>query len=152
MPLDTEWVYDNLRATVYVQMMENGNIWETGTNFLNEIDEIVSIDDDEIVEDIVDPDDTPQLVTGLRGAHPNPFNPMTTVYFTVATPQHVTLSIFDMSGHRVAELANGVFAAGEHPVQWNGKDASGREVSSGTYLIYMESEDRVYSSKTMLVR
>ena len=152
MPLDPAWVYGNLRATVYVQMMETGRIWETGTDFLTEIDDVVSIEDDEIADDSVAPDHTPQLVTGLRGAQPNPFNPMTTVFFTVASPQHVTLSVFDMSGHRVAELANGVFAAGEHPVQWNGKDADGRDVSSGPYLIYMESETRTYSSKLMLVR
>jgi hypothetical protein len=147
--LNPDWVFDNLRATTWVQQVPGGPVQNSATMFLTE--GTVGIGDD-VADDITEPEDTPQLVTGLQGAHPNPFNPMTTVYFTVATPQHVTLAVFDMSGHRVAELANGVFAAGEHPVQWNGKDTSGRDVSSGTYLIYMESEDRIDTSKMMLVR
>ena len=49
-------------------------------------------------------------------------------------------------------LANGTFAEGSHPVQWNGQDAAGRDVSSGTYLVQMETEAGVQSSKMMLVR
>ncbi len=115
--------------------------------FIVVLGDIVSIEGgDEIAADL------PTFETRLAGAHPNPFNPMTTVYFSLASEQQVKLSIFDLAGKRVAELANDVFAAGEHPVIWNGKDVSGRDVSSGTYVVYMETVDAVRSSKMTLVR
>ena len=94
----------------------------------------------------------PQALDFALHNAPNPFNPRTTIRFSLAREQQVKVSVFDLAGKRMAELFNGVMPAGEHPVQWNGKDASGHDVSSGTYLIYMESENRVYSSKMMLVR
>ena len=109
---------------------------------------VVAIEDD---DEIAQPE-LPQFQTRLAGAHPNPFNPMTTISFSLARGQQVKLSVFDMAGKRVAELVNGVYGAGDHPVIWNGRNASGREVASGTYMIYMETEDQVRSSKMMLVR
>ncbi len=96
-------------------------------------------------------DDLP-TPTALAGAYPNPFNPMTTVKFSLAREQHVRLTVFDAQGRVVTELADGVFAAGEHPVVWRGTDVTGRGVASGTYLFLMECEDGVRSSKAVLVR
>jgi flagellar hook assembly protein FlgD len=64
----------------------------------------------------------------------------------------VKLAIYDVTGRQVVELANETFGLGEHAVMWNGKDAGGRDVSSGTYMIYMESEDAIRSDKMTLVR
>jgi hypothetical protein len=148
--LDPTWVFDNLRAVAWVQEYPGGPVLNCGTVFLTE--DVVSIDGNDIGENEVEETDTPALVTRLAGAHPNPFNPMTTVKFSVARTQRVTLSVFNMSGQRVATLAEGTFEAGEHPVQWNGTDSAGRGVSSGTYIVHMQSEDGVSASKIMLVR
>jgi hypothetical protein len=147
--LDPEWVFENLRAVAWVQDIPGGMVLNSGTVFLTE--GVVSIDND-YVNDDVDQNDTPALVTRVAGAHPNPFNPMTTVKFSVARTQHVTLAVYNMTGQRVATLVDGTFEAGEHPVQWNGTDASGRGVASGTYIVHMQSEDGVSASKIMLVR
>jgi hypothetical protein len=146
--LDDAWVFDNLRATTWVQEYSGGPVLNSATRFLHE--DVVHNDDDP-GEDIEE-DDTPALVTRLEGANPNPFNPMTTVKFSLAREQHVTLSVFDMSGRRVAVLADDVFAAGEHPVVWNGRDLAGREAASGTYFLHMISEEGIRSAKMMLVR
>ena len=148
--LDPNWVFENLRATAWVQEYPGGLILNAGTVFLTE--GVVSIDDDYVNDEEVEETDTPSLVTRVTGAHPNPFNPMTTVKFSVARTQHVTLAVYNMSGQRVATLADGTYDAGEHPVQWNGTDVSGRGVSSGTYIVHMQSEDGVSASKIMLVR
>ena len=147
--LDETWVFENLRAVAWVQEYPGGPVMNCGTIFLTE--GVVSIDDD-FVNDEVEDNNTPALVTAVKGAHPNPFNPMTTVKFSVARTQHVTLAVYNMSGQRVATLVDGTYEAGEHPVQWNGTDSSGRGVSSGTYLVHMQSEDGVSASKIMLVR
>lgn len=91
-------------------------------------------------------------VTRLMGAYPNPFNPSTSIKFTLEHSQNVNLSVYDLSGRLVAELANETFSAGEHSIRWQGRDTSGRAVASGTYLAFMITDERVRTSKMMLVR
>ena len=100
----------------------------------------------------VDENDVPVLMTGVSGVHPNPFNPMTTIDFSVAYPQYINLAVYNVMGQRVSTLIDGFTVAGSYPVQWNGTDSSGRGVSSGTYFVRMSSEEGIYTSKIMLVR
>ncbi|MBQ39130.1 MAG: hypothetical protein CME04_22305, partial [Gemmatimonadaceae bacterium] len=71
----------------------------------------------------------------LLGAHPNPFNPATTIRFQLATAAMVELSIFDVRGTQVAQLIRGDRPAGQHAVIWGGRDDGGREAASGVYLV-----------------
>ncbi len=88
---------------------------------------------------------------GMR-AHPNPFNPLTTVSFTLEHDQTVELAIYDLTGKRVAVLAHGRFAAGSHSLDWAGRNGQGQAVASGTYLLKMASEQGVQTEKMVLVR
>ena len=92
------------------------------------------------------------MVTGLDGAHPNPFNPLTQVSFTLSREQQLRLTVYDLSGRRVVELAHGTYTAGNHSVRWNGKNVAGQDVPSGTYMIHMRSEDGSATSKAVLLR
>ena len=96
--------------------------------------------------------DTPAFSTKLTGAYPNPFNPMATVKFSVERDQLVKLSVYDVNGRHVVDLASRVFTAGDHSLVWQGKDAQGLSVASGTYLLKMETEKQLLTSKMMLVR
>ena len=109
--------------------------------------EIVSIGEyDEPIEP------TPSLITRLLGNAPNPFNPATEISFELDKPQHVALTVHDLAGRRIATLQAGRFAAGRHAVVWNGTDSGGRPVPSGTYLLRMESAERILHHKLQLVR
>ena len=94
----------------------------------------------------------PQLTTRLVGAHPNPFNPQTKIAFTVGRAQHVQLAIYDLSGALVAMLANRGYDAGQHDVVWNGQDQRGARVPSGTYMARLVTEEKIQTSKVMLVK
>jgi hypothetical protein len=83
---------------------------------------------------------------------PNPFNPSTTVHYTVPEGGAVTLEIVDVSGRRVRSLFSGVHAGGSHVALWNGLDDSGRPAASGVYLVRLESAGRVETRKVTLVR
>jgi len=98
--------------------------------------------------------DQPEHITGrmLRTTHPNPFNPRTSIGFTVEQAQQVTLAVYDMTGRRVVVLVDEVVGAGDHHVDWNGADEQGRTVGSGAYLVRLESLEVVESQKIMLVR
>ncbi|MBU1653088.1 T9SS type A sorting domain-containing protein [bacterium] len=70
----------------------------------------------------------------LIGAYPNPFNPITAISFQQSAFSHVSLTVYDVSGRKVATLVNGYRDAGVHRVTF---DASG--FASGVYLYRLEA-------------
>jgi hypothetical protein len=88
----------------------------------------------------------------LHQAHPNPFNPQTTISFTLDTRAPVRLAIYDFAGRRVATLAAGSFPEGRHEIVWNGRDDTGRRVASGVYLSQLATPDRVDVQRLVLVK
>jgi|GEM_PF-5251031 len=88
----------------------------------------------------------------LTGVSPNPFNPMTTVSFALDRRQQATVSVYDISGRKVAELADQIFEAGDHRIVWRGKDQSGGEAPSGTYIVRLVSGQETDSRTISLIR
>ncbi len=81
---------------------------------------------------------------------PNPFNPMTTVRFTLGQSGRYELSIHDVAGRLVRSIrSNG--PAGEIEIAWDGRDNSGRDAPSGTYFLTVDVGSRM-TKKVMLVR
>ncbi len=99
----------------------------------------------------VEPERSPTPIV-LEEARPNPFNPLTTLAFSLTAPRRVTLAVYDLTGRRVATLADGDFTAGGHTASWNGADAGGRALPSGTYVARLTSGATVTSKKLVLVR
>lgn len=91
-------------------------------------------------------------VTRLSGAHPNPFNPSTTVRFELAKAGHARLRVYDLSGRLVRELADGALAAGPQAVAWDGRDGDGQQVPSGVYLFRLSADGSEHSVKASLVK
>jgi len=86
-------------------------------------------------------DDTPSAREAqLLGAYPNPFNPKTEIRYTLPSRAVVRLTVHDLAGRNLAKLVDGIRDAGEHAVAWNGRDLSGRSLSSGVYLVSMEAD------------
>jgi hypothetical protein len=105
-----------------------------------------------ISNSINDPD-APETVTSLLPNSPNPFNPETTLYFTLAknnTP--VSLNIYNLKGQLVRHLVSGVLASGKHSCVWNGLDDAGKEVSSGVYFSRLFTPDNQQTRKMLLAK
>jgi len=83
---------------------------------------------------------------------PNPFNPSTTIRFTLPEAGHVTLAVYDVNGRLVRTLVGGPLAAGCHSVVWDGKDAMGRAVASGVYVYRLTAPQGVVTKRMVLVR
>lgn len=89
----------------------------------------------------------------LHANAPNPFNPRTTLAFTLPEAGPVTLEIFDARGRRVRTLVDAeVRGPGRHEVVWDGTDASGRSVASGSYVYRLTTEGFAASRSLVLVR
>jgi hypothetical protein len=84
--------------------------------------------------------DGPQPVDiTLHQNHPNPFNPTTTISFTLPEAQHAKVEIFDASGKRVRVLFDDMGVAGFNSIGWDGTNARGNLVSSGAYFYKLTS-------------
>jgi hypothetical protein len=95
---------------------------------------------------------TPRLFA-LEQNRPNPFNPETSIDFTVpADSRQVRLEIFNMLGQRVAVLWDGEMAAGGHRLHWRGLDQEGRPVASGIYTYRLQSGEQRMAKRMVLVR
>ncbi|MCK4546529.1 MAG: choice-of-anchor D domain-containing protein [Candidatus Eisenbacteria sp.] len=88
----------------------------------------------------------------LRQNHPNPFNPRTTVAFSLRGPGHVSLCIYDVNGRLVRTLVVGNRGMGEHAVVWEGRDDSGCVVASGIYYCRLVTSGFVETKKMVLLK
>jgi hypothetical protein len=88
----------------------------------------------------------------LAGNSPNPFNPSTTISFSLAANRETRLVIHDSLGRTVRTLVDGPRAAGKHTVVWDGRDDSGRAVSSGVYICRMRAGTFEKSIKMTFMR
>jgi len=95
---------------------------------------------------------SPAPVARLLAPAPNPFNPRTTIRFSLARPSRVRLGIYSASGALVRILADRPFGSGEHRLGWDGRDDRGREVGSAAYLVRLEAEGRSEARKVVLLR
>ena len=77
-------------------------------------------------------------VLSLNSNYPNPFNPSTTINFSVPKTASVSLVIYNIRGQKVKELLNESLEYGNHSVVWNGRDESNRSVASGVYFARLE--------------
>jgi len=93
------------------------------------------------------------LVTVLDGNYPNPFNPETTISFSVTqNSDFVTLKIFNIKGQKIKTLINEILPAGNHSVVWDGTDDHDKKVSSGVYLYKMQAGNYLETKKMILMK
>jgi hypothetical protein len=83
----------------------------------------------------------------LMQCYPNPFNPSTTISFSLPRTEMVILKVYDVLGREVATLVDRREEAGEHSVMWNGE-----EFASGVYFCRLQANDVVLTQKILLVR
>jgi hypothetical protein len=87
-------------------------------------------------------DDSGVFVSRLEHARPNPFNPRTTIQYSVAASGRVTLRVYDLAGRKVRTLVDGDVQSGEHRVVWDGTTDVGKRAASGVYFVKMETAGR----------
>jgi hypothetical protein len=90
--------------------------------------------------------------SALLANYPNPFNPETTVRFTVPHKGHVSVKVFNSLGQEIVTLVDADYQPGVYDVQWNGRDSYGNQVQSGVYISRLETENQVKSNKMLLIK
>lgn len=82
-----------------------------------------------------------QVVTALHAVRPNPFVEAVEISYTLATPGHTRLAVYDILGRRVVLLHEGGHIAGPHTARWDGRDGAGQDVANGIYFVRLETAD-----------
>jgi hypothetical protein len=95
---------------------------------------------------------TPQSYVLSVSNYPNPFNPRTTVKYTVPGHARVSVRVFDSTGAYVATLFEGERKAGAYSVEWDGHAASGATVGSGIYFARIEQNGATRTAKMVLLK
>ncbi|MFO8144247.1 MAG: carboxypeptidase regulatory-like domain-containing protein [Candidatus Syntrophosphaera sp.] len=99
-----------------------------------------------------DDPNAPVVATELRGNYPNPFNPETTIRYSVKEAMPVTLNIYNVKGQLVKTLVKDVREAGNYSVVWNGRDNNNQTVSSGVYYFKMNAGKYSNTKKMILMK
>ncbi len=92
-----------------------------------------------------------QVVT-LDQNFPNPFNPETSISFSLPQKMNANLSVYNIRGQKIKTLFNGQADQGSNTVVWNGKDNSGKAVSSGVYFYKLEAGNTTKTQKMVLMK
>jgi len=120
------------------------NNWNLGVNFMVRAYVELLIDTTAVVE--LRPDVIPQEFA-LRGPHPNPFNPETTLTLELNRAQDVMMRVYDLNGRLVETLTEGFLPAGIHQIRWQPEN-----LASGTYLVKTFAGDHVQVSRAVLLK
>jgi hypothetical protein len=95
-------------------------------------------------------DDTPApYETRLYQNFPNPFNPSTTIEYSIAQPTRVEIVLFDVGGRKVKTLVDEVKSPGLHRVVWDGRNERGEQVASGIFFCRLRAD--AYSSVRKMI-
>jgi hypothetical protein len=93
-----------------------------------------------------------EYMTQLNGNYPNPFNPETTISFSLGKGGRATIKIFDLRGRLIRTLLDSSLEEGKHSVIWDSKCNRGSSVTSGIYFYSLESSGEGESRKMILLK
>ncbi|HZL86504.1 MAG TPA: M14 family zinc carboxypeptidase [Candidatus Krumholzibacteria bacterium] len=110
---------------------------------------------DVLVDEAVDATHLPPLFTALAQNVPNPFNPFTTLIYSVGSGREaaraVRLEIFDAKSRRVMTLVDAALPPGQYRASWNGTDAGGTPLASGVYFARLQVDGEPPQSRKLLL-
>lgn len=88
----------------------------------------------------------------ILSAYPNPFNPETTISYTLDHAKTINISIYDPLGQKVRNLFQGFQSPGTHLLFWNGQDERGVELPTGLYFITFNNGRTLHTVKTLKLK
>ncbi len=90
--------------------------------------------------------------TQLHNAYPNPFNPSTTISYTLKKPANVEIEIFNIAGRKIWNKSISHNQSGNYNVVWKGLNSRGKEVVSGIYYYRFTSGKYTETRKMVLMK
>ncbi|MFH1845159.1 MAG: C1 family peptidase [bacterium] len=89
---------------------------------------------------------------GIAAVAPNPFNPLTTIWYDAPRDGQLTVRVYDVRGRLVRDLVDDVVGAGQHNIVWDGRDNNGSATAAGVYFVRLNAQGQTDSHKVMLAK
>ena len=123
-----------------------------GGSYENEIDYLtdwITARLDWMDEQAMSEDDDHRLIKyySLDPAYPNPFNPTTTIEFSIPRTEFVTVKVYNLVGHEITTLINDELFTGNYSIKWDGSHQP-----SGLYFVQIESGSFIQTRKMVLLK
>ena len=128
----TQYQYPNRK----VYNVRHAEHWDKLNQFYNAEEDLVPIPTSSVVS----------------SNYPNPFNPSTTISFSIPKDSRVLLTIFNIKGQKVKDLVSENMLRGHHKFVWDGRDDGNRKVSSGIYFVKLSAAGNSCTHKMMLMK
>jgi len=84
--------------------------------------------------------------------YPNPFNPETTVSFSLDELSEVEVVIYNVRGQKVRTLVDETFRPDDYRIAWKGNDDKGHSVGSGVYFVKLKVDNKMFTNKVILLK
>ncbi|GEM_PF-2303029 len=177
MIFEKKMTIDSSMKSFYISVKRYGSGYKLGADTSEPIDGNTYVEESSGLVNVTDLDamvhvllDTSQVKTavgikehrsfiadrfGLGNNYPNPFNPQTMIPFNVpvrAAGQHMTITVYNILGQKVATLFDGKAVPGTHYARWLGKNSSGKTVSSGIYLYQLKSKGITLTNRMLFIK
>lgn len=139
--LDESWDQDNIILIVWVEDGSNHHVFQT-----------TRVDLPDLLPSSESPNNLVAPMKTTISNFPNPFNPSTTINFSIEKTGAVEVTIFDIKGRNVITLINEHLTEGTFTTTWDGKDSHGNPQASGVYFMRLKTSSSSVSSKIMLLK
>jgi len=124
-----------------------------GESTIDNADNYIHIDNLSIIANLSDDDQTVLMPAFmLHSNYPNPFNPETTITFSLPQAGPAKVTVYNIKGQRVRTLLSDVLVAGKHSIVWNGLDETNHTVGSGIYFYRLETGEHTATRKMLLLK
>lgn len=139
--LDESWDQENIILIVWVEDGSNHHVFQT-----------TRVNLPELLPSVESPGTIVAPMKTTISNFPNPFNPSTTINFSIEETGAVEVTIFDIKGRNVITLINEHLTEGTFTTTWDGKDSHGNPQASGVYFMRLKTSSSSVSSKIMLLK
>jgi len=88
----------------------------------------------------------------VEGNYPNPFASQTTITYHVPELTDVRVTVYDLLGRHISTLVDAPHTPGHHEIRWNGHSSAGQPLSSGVYILRVQTDTETFTRRMTLVR
>ncbi len=122
-------------------------------SYIENVDKVLSSILTERKVDKTDSDEDISKFPELLGNYPNPFNPETSIRFSIPEESNVKVDIYNLKGQKVKTVLNDKLQKGSHEAVWKGLDSTGKSVGSGVYFYKLKVNGKTIDiSKCVLLK